>query len=334
MNPAEILDLVHRRSALVIGDICLDRWCTYDPATAEPSRETGIPRVGVVRTEVTPGAGGTVANNLIALGVGQVSVLGVIGDDGHGYELVRALGARGIDAGLCLKAPGVQTFTYTKLLNQDTGEEDMPRIDFIVAQPLAAEVEHRIVEALRDAGPKFDAILVSDQAETEHGGVVTPAVRAALADLKRAAPEMVIWVDSRMRIENFRGACLKPNNHEAEAASQRLFGEVDYQKLRAHGETDLLMVTHGGDGVLIVEPGGQKWVHTERVENPVDICGAGDSFSAGAAMAYAATRRAADAARFGNLVASITIMKKGTGTASPQEVMAAWARQTREPATA
>jgi bifunctional ADP-heptose synthase (sugar kinase/adenylyltransferase) len=29
------------------------------------------------------------------------------------------------------------------------------------------------------------------------------------------------------------------------------------------------------------------------------------------------------AAHFGNLVASITIMKKGTGTASPEEVLAA-----------
>jgi sugar/nucleoside kinase (ribokinase family) len=29
------------------------------------------------------------------------------------------------------------------------------------------------------------------------------------------------------------------------------------------------------------------------------------------------------AARFGNLVASLTIMKKGTGAASPEEVLAA-----------
>jgi sugar/nucleoside kinase (ribokinase family) len=35
----------------------------------------------------------------------------------------------------------------------------------------------------------------------------------------------------------------------------------------------------------------------------------------------------AEAARFGNLVASITIMKKGTGTASPEEVLAADARE-------
>ena len=39
---------------------------------------------------MTPGAGGTVANNLAALGVGRVAVLGVIGDDGFGFELARA----------------------------------------------------------------------------------------------------------------------------------------------------------------------------------------------------------------------------------------------------
>src|SRR5207253_11338742 len=46
--------------ALVVGDVCLDRWCRYDPALSEPSRETGLPRVAVVSTEVTPGAAGTV----------------------------------------------------------------------------------------------------------------------------------------------------------------------------------------------------------------------------------------------------------------------------------
>ena len=59
------------------------------------------------------------------------------------------------------------------------------------------------------------------------------------------------------------------------------------------------------------------------VANPVDICGAGDSFSAGAAMALVVTGDPIQAAQFGNLVAGITIMKKGTGTASPQEVLAA-----------
>ena len=64
MTTAEILAQFPKLSALVVGDICLDRWCAYDPSASEPSRETGIPRLAVVRTEATPGAGGTVANNL------------------------------------------------------------------------------------------------------------------------------------------------------------------------------------------------------------------------------------------------------------------------------
>src|SRR5437867_1313830 len=109
MTTAEILAALPKLSALVVGDICLDRWCTYDPVTSEASRETGIPRIGVVRTEVTAGAGGTVANNLAALGVGRVAVLGVVGDDGFGYELADALGQSGIESGLLVREPHMQT---------------------------------------------------------------------------------------------------------------------------------------------------------------------------------------------------------------------------------
>src|SRR5437667_11468195 len=96
MSTSEILQRLPQLAALVVGDICLDRWCTYDPSEADPSRETGIPRVGVISTVVTPGAGGTVANNLAAMGVGRVAVLGAVGNDGFGYELRCALEARGI----------------------------------------------------------------------------------------------------------------------------------------------------------------------------------------------------------------------------------------------
>ena len=323
MKVPEILAALPRMSALVVGDICLDRWCTYDPATAEPSRETGIPRLGVVSTEVTPGAGGTVANNLAALGVGRVAVLGAIGDDGFGSELARALGRRGISSDLCVRSPEIQTFTYTKLINKSTGVEDQPRVDFINTAPLPASMERLILDRVQQAIEAFDVILISDQAETSQGGVVTPAVRDLLADLAPNYREKVFFADSRARIDLFRNVILKPNQQEAEAACRAVCGRVDYQALLRHTGANLIMVTHGGDGVLVVEADRETWVRTKRVDNPVDICGAGDSFSAGAAMALRVTRSAQDAARFGNLVASITIMKKGTGTASPEEVMVA-----------
>jgi rfaE bifunctional protein kinase chain/domain len=323
MNAAQILARFPRMSALVVGDVCLDRWCTYDPGAAEPSRETGIPRTGVARTEVTPGAAGTVANNLAALGVGRVAVLGALGDDGFGWELERALAARRIASDLCVRGNSVQTFTYTKLINGNTGEEDQPRLDFINTAPLPPELERRILDNLQSAVDAFDAILISDQAETNAGGAVTPAVRNLLAELAVAYSDKVFFADSRARIEHFRHVTVKPNRQEAEVACRKLFGRVDYAALRCYTESNLLMVTHGGEGVLLVDDAGERWVKTRPEPDPVDICGAGDSFSAGAAMTLAATGSPELAARFGNRVASVTIMKKGTGTATPEEVLAA-----------
>ena len=321
MTTAEILAEFPRYSALIVGDICLDRWCTYDPGTTEPSRETGIPRVGVVSTEITPGAGGTVANNLAALGIGRVAVLGIVGDDGFGYELKKALSGRGISPELLVASSDVPTFTYTKLINISTGEEDQPRVDFIHPRALAGDLEKEILERLREFSTAFDIIFVSDQAETRRGGVVTPAVRQALAEIAKANPQKIIWADSRVRTEQFRGIILKPNDQEADSACASLFGTIDYERLRRHIGSKPLFVTKGPEGVLVVEHQGETLVPTLPIAKPVDICGAGDSFSAGAAVALAITRSPIEAAHFGNKVASITIMKKGTGTASPDELL-------------
>jgi len=320
MTVSAILAEFPKLRVLVAGDVCLDRWCRYHPALSHPSRETGIPRIGVVATEVTPGAAGTIANNLAALGAGEVAVLGMVGDDGFGYELRSALAARGISHELLVDAPGVPTFTYTKLINAQTDAEDLPRVDFVYPNPLPESIERELLARLERAAPAYDLILVSDQAETTEGGVVTPAMRALLARLAVARPEKLIWVDSRLRAEHFRHAVVKPNQQEAEAASIRALGRVDYPELRRRIQARCLIVTHGAKGALVVGDGGEQWVPAQAVAHPVDICGAGDSFSAGAAMALVVTGDPHQAARFGNLVAGITIMKKGTGTASPQEV--------------
>ncbi len=323
MTVKEILAQFPKLSVLVVGDICLDRWCTYDPATAEPSRETNIPRIGVINVEVTPGAGGTISNNLAALGTGRIAVLGVVGDDGFGFELGRALEERGVESSLLVRTSQMRTFTYTKVINCIDGVEDMPRLDFINNEPMPEGVEREVVARLRANFEAFDVVLVGDQAETNAGGVVTPAVREALAELAAAHPGKPVLVDSRMRVPLFRNVAVKPNQQEAEQACRELLGKIDYPALRKHAGAPFLYVTHGPKGVLVVDDNGETWVPTRAIEKPVDICGAGDSFHAGSGLAYAVTRSAAVAARFGNLVASITVMKKGTGTASPAEVVAA-----------
>lgn len=322
MNVADILADIRKLRVLVVGDVCLDRWCQYDPKLADPSRETDIPRVGVVATEVTPGAAGTIASNVAALGA-SVGVLGVIGVDGFGFELKGALAARGIDGSRLVESSGVATFTYTKLINSESGQEDLPRVDFVNTRALPADLEAELVRRLEESAPGYDVILVSDQAETEAGGVVTAPVRDALARIAAARP-VWIWADSRMRPELFRGVIMKINRFEAEAACERA-GCEDFEALRKVMHAPILVVTRGGMGAQVFTGDLPTFVKAKAIANPVDICGAGDSFSAGAALTLATKRGEITAVRFGNLVASITIMKKGTGTATPEEVLAAGA---------
>jgi rfaE bifunctional protein kinase chain/domain len=323
MNAERILQDIQKLEVLVLGDVCLDRWCYYDPDLTEPSRETGIPRLAVVRTEVTPGAAGTIANNLVSLGVRKVSVLGAVGEDGFGWELLRALTTRQIAPDLLVQSSAVSTFTYTKLINTHTGVEDLPRVDFVSPQGLPASVETEILSRLKSWFEQFDVIIVSDQAETEQGGVVTKRVRDLLCELATASPERIVWVDSRVRIEHFRNVIAKPNAMEAEQACLRAFQTVDPVRLRETCAFKLLLITEGGNGVRVIGPGDQDRRVPGRKVDIVDICGAGDSFSAGAACALATTGDPLEAAWFGNLVASITVQKAGTGTASPSEVLAA-----------
>jgi sugar/nucleoside kinase (ribokinase family) len=81
----------------------------------------------------------------------------------------------------------------------------------------------------------------------------------------------LIWVDSRLRAEHFRHVVVKPNQQEAEAASVRSLGCVDYPELRRRMQARCLIVTHGDKGALVVDDRGEQWVQAKPVANPVDI---------------------------------------------------------------
>ena len=115
-------------------------------------------------------------------------------------------------------------------------------------------------------------------------------MRDLIAALAASRPDKVFWVDSRLRPEHFRRVIVKPNQHEAEEACPRTLGKTDYSALRSLTGSPLLLVTQGAGGVLLVQETAETLVPTIPIPNPVDICGAGDSFSAGAAVALSITR--------------------------------------------
>jgi sugar/nucleoside kinase (ribokinase family) len=86
--------------------------------------------------------------------VGQISVVGAVGRDGFGWELRQALAARGIDGSRLVEAPEVQTFTYTKVINGATGEEDLAAAGLHQELAAGAEVERALIAQLDGSGTR------------------------------------------------------------------------------------------------------------------------------------------------------------------------------------
>ena len=98
----------------VIGDYFLDKYFVVDSELAEPSLETGRTSHQVVEVRHSPGAAGTVVNNLTALGTGHISCIGFTGEDGEGWELRKDLQALGCNIEYLLSDPSTVTPTYLK----------------------------------------------------------------------------------------------------------------------------------------------------------------------------------------------------------------------------
>jgi rfaE bifunctional protein kinase chain/domain len=329
-----ILDRLPRLTIGVLGDLFLDRYLDLDAALTEPSIETGLDAYQVVNVRSYPGAAGTIVNNLVALGVGRVIPIAVIGDDGEGYELRQALDRMPtVDSVAVLSASGRRTPTYTKPMLCAAGQppRELNRLDIKNHTPTPPEVEERLLDHFHPRWYELDALIVLDQVSEPDCGVVTADIRSALESLTAVQPQRFVLADSRERIRMFRRMAIKPNLAECLRALgvSDAAGPAEWNR-HLNGLANKLdrpvFCTRGHLGILLAEPTAEvATIPGYPVAGPIDPVGAGDSTSAGIACAVAAGATFADAAAFGNLVASITVQQIGTtGVATPQQVRQRW----------
>ena len=335
----QTVDQLPRLTIAVVGDFFLDKYLDLDARLTEKSVETGLDAYQVTRVRTSPGAGGTVANNLAALGVGRIVALTVIGEDGEGFELKRALVARGVDVTHVIEAAGRCTPTYTKpMLGDGCGPaRELNRLDIKNRTPTPATLVGEMTRRLDQVVADSDAVIVADQVSEPDCGVVTLAVRERLAELAERHAKKPIVADSRERIGLFRKMITKPNQSEClgavaarSDATDRAAVEAAAQELaRRTGRP--VYCTLGRDGILFTTGQASIRVPAFPVTGPIDVVGAGDSTTAGIVCGLCTGLDPIDAATLGNLIASITIRQLGTtGTASPEQILSRWRERSRD----
>ena len=332
-----ILSQFQDQQILVVGDFYLDAYWYIDKTHSTLSLETPWHTNPVVEQRYSPGAAGTVTNNLKALGVESVYTLGVIGEDGFGRTLLNCLQTNGCLTDFMVQVPNWVTPTYLKPIHRgyEGVETEGPRFDIENQASMAENVETTVIEALQACVPRVGGIIVGDQMPIENLGVITNHVREELCRLALVFPQKIFFVDSRTRIGAYRNVIIKPNRFEAQRAVQPEWSgqDVDIEAAKqcavtlARQTQNTVYITLGEDGILVYYNGKFTHVPGVPVDSEIDPVGAGDSVSAGlvATLCSLCTSQedaAVEAAYLGNLVASITITKIGTtGTASPAEIL-------------
>jgi len=327
-----ILRTLPRLTIGLVGDLFLDRYLHCMPGSRELSIETGLEAYQIDRVRNSPGALGTVLNNLAALGVGLLAPVTVIGDDGHGFDLLKELRKLPVDTSHILCAADRLTPTYTKPMRPDAGGtwQELNRLDVRTRGPLSDMLTAEVCRRVEQVFHTSDGLIVLDQLVDENCGVVNSALRDTLERLTHQDPAKLIYVDSRRYLGSFACGVLKGNRSEVLTAAreQEATDEVLYRALASlSGKTKrAAYCTMGEQGILVACPNQQPTlVPSYPVTGPIDIVGAGDAATSGIIAGLLSGADELEAAALGNLVASITIQQLGTtGKATPEQVRERW----------
>jgi rfaE bifunctional protein kinase chain/domain len=332
MTPRHLHEVASRYGKLriaLVGDLCLDRYFEIDPGLQEISIETNLPVHNVVRVRCQPGGAGTILNNLVALGIGSIHPVAVVGRDGEGYELRKALEAfPAVRLNGLVEATDRHTFTYSKplLMHKNKPPEELNRLDTKNWTPTSDLLQGKVIDAVRTLASEVDAMILLDQVDIPETGVLTSRVLDAIRGIVERHPSLLIMADSRRSLRGYPPVSLKMNSAELAVfvgSSSRL--SVEEVKDKALSLASLygkyVFVTMSEHGMLGAHRGSVEIIPSLPTRGPIDIVGAGDAVTANLTAALSAGATLKEALQIAQLAASIVIHQLGTtGTAGVSQI--------------
>ena len=248
----------------------------------------------------------------------ETAMIGAVGDDGFGGQLIDALTRAGVDVSAVARVVGTPTGTATIL--------HTPADNCIVIVPGAnGRVTPETVEAHRGLIEAADLVLVQLE-------IPLPAVERALAAARGAGVATVLnpaparqLPDEIVRLADwmtpneteFAALCGSPGAELDDAALERAMRDWQIK----HGGR--LIVTLGSRGAGILEEGRLVVAPAPKV-TPVDTTGAGDCLNAAFSVRLASGDRPRDALAYAVRAASVSVTRFGpqNGMPTPAEVEA------------
>lgn len=319
IDKSELLTLVGNlqgKKVVVIGDVMLDVYIRGMVARISP--EAPIPVVEInEKDKKMPGGAANVAANITALG-GKSSIIGTMGQDEAGKELVKELKARHVDTSALLALSDRPTTEKTRVIAHT---QQVVRIDREVKTALKEKQQDMVIQKALKALKDANGVIFEDY----NKGLLTPKViRKVMAYAK--SKKMIITVDPKFHnFFEFKGVTvMKPNMKEVtEALGPEAVGEnfetIGF-KVMKRLQCKSVVLTRSEHGMTIFEPKMPPRTIPTVAREVYDVSGAGDTVIATLTLALAAGATLLQAATLANYAAGIEVEKLGVATVSADEL--------------
>lgn len=318
-DPAKtVRETFPHKTVVIIGDLVADQF--LQGMISRVSREAPVFILRHENTDTVPGAAANAAVNVASLG-GRTILVGVAGTDQNGDSLTQKLERAGVDTSMIVRDPAFNTTTKVRVVagQNYAARQQVIRIDYEDQTGLSADTREQMRRNLAAVSDRADAIIVSDY---DYGVVFDEIYEDARVIAKERGIPLI--VDSRYALTKLAHATTAtPNREEVEHILGCELTMDGCRSLRERLGLEALLITNGNQGMLLIEDGKEPLkLPAVGPSEPVDVTGAGDTVIAAYALGLASGLSFADAARIANHAGGIVVMKKGTASASSDELLA------------
>jgi rfaE bifunctional protein kinase chain/domain len=331
-NLKTIINRFNKAKILVVGDVILDEYIWGNVERISP--EAPVPVVWAKKRTYVPGGAANVANNIASLGA-EVFLLGVTGKDKNTGILLSELKKRKINTRGIFSEPGRHTTLKTRII---AGHQQVVRVDWEHTEPLAGDLNNRLIKFIQKNIDGFDAIIIEDYGK----GVINIHLLAELISLAHAHKKLITVDPKEEHFQYYHGVTsITPNRRELENAirnlklkdttnrfkvnNDRLFMEKDIdlaaRQILEYLELESMLVTLGEHGMNLLERSGGL-THIPTVAQEVfDVSGAGDTVIGTFTLALCCGASFLEAAHIANFAAGIVVGKVGTAVTTRKELL-------------
>ena len=323
----EILARAKGKRIAVAGDLMLDEFVWGKVGRISP--EAPVPVVEVTGESFYPGGAANVARNLREF-IDRVAVVGTVGTDASGRQLLELLRAQKIETDLVLADPDFRTIVKTRIIARN---QQVVRVDREEVRAPVPEQVAQVTAGLEKILPDLDAFIFEDYGK---GFLSAELVRQLSADLQAAGKIATADPNPHHKVDWGKVTAVKPNRSEAlQAAGFPVTDPVDPPmedkalltaglRLLSAWDTQMLLITLGEQGMMLLERGQKPHHIPTKARQVFDVSGAGDTAIALFTLALSCEATPVEAAEIANHASAVVVAKLGTATVTPAELIASF----------